>query len=281
VLQHFGQAHSFTIRIGHARTSPVPSLELEDIIRRTRVQRDGERVTTLRRGYVSLNSDEAGREVLASARADKWLEANVSVGARRFFLMDGDWFEIGADYVRTSRDAISRLFPASPTISLPPWSLPERRTEYDYNCYVAARSRGQYLCLDKNRAVRDALGARSPLEICDLLGPGDELIHVKRAEGSAPLSHLFSQGLISAQSLVAGPPTVLDRFVDTVAKLPGGRNLTTDFKPGKVVYAILLPKGKNLTPDTLFPFSQATLAHAARILGTYSISVEVAGIPAA
>jgi hypothetical protein len=24
--------------------------------------------------------------------------------------MDGDWFEIGADYVRASRDAISRLF---------------------------------------------------------------------------------------------------------------------------------------------------------------------------
>ena len=104
---------------------------------------------------------------------------------------------------------------------------------------------------------------------------------VKRAEGSAPLSHLFWQGLISAQSLVAGPPSVLDRFVSTVAKLPGGRSLTTDFKPTKVVYAILLPKGKQLTPDTLFPFSQATLAHAGRILGTYGINVEVVGIPAA
>ena len=48
-----------------------------------------------------------------------------------------------------------------------------------------------------------------------------------------------------------------------------------------VVYAILLPKGKHLTPDTLFPFSQATLAHVARILGTYGIDVEVVGIPAA
>jgi len=195
--------------------------------------------------------------------------------------MDGNWFEIGADYVRASRDAISRFFSTTPPISLPPWSLTRRRTEYDYNCYVAAWSRGHYLCLDKNRAVRDALGARSPLEICDLLGPGNELIHVKRAEGSAPLSHLFSQGLISAQSLVAGPPSVLDRFVSTVAKLPGGRSLPTDFKPTKVVYAILLPKGKHLTLDKLFPFSQATLAHAARILGTYSISVEVVGIPAA
>ncbi len=281
VLQQYGQAHSFTIKIGHGKADLSPSLELEDIIRRTRVQRDGERVKTLRCGHVSLNDDEAGKEVLASASADKWLEANVSYGARRFFLMDGDGFEIGADYVRASRDAISRLFPATPTISLPPWSLPERRTEYDYNCYVEARSRGQYLCLDKNRAVRDPLGARSPLEICDLLGPEDELIHVKRAEGSAPLSHLFSQGLISAQSLVAGPPAVLERFVRTVAILPRGRSLAAGFKPTKVVYAILLPKGKQLTPDTLFPFSQATLAHAARILGTYGIDVEVVGIPAA
>jgi uncharacterized protein (TIGR04141 family) len=281
VLQHLGQAHTYTIKIGHGRADLSPSLELEDIIRRTRVQRDGERVKTLRCGHVSLNDDEAGKEVLASASADKWLEANVSYGARRFFLMDGDWFETGADYVRASRDAISRLFSATPTISLPPWSLTRRRTEYDYNCYVAAWSRGKYLCLDKNRAVRDPLGARSPLEICDLLGPGNELIHVKRAEGSAPLSHLFSQGLISAQSLVAGPSAVLERFVRTVAALPHGRSLAADFKPTKVVYAILLPKGKQLTPDTLFPFSQATLAHAARILGTYGIDVEVVGIPAA
>ena len=129
--------------------------------------------------------------------------------------------------------------------------------------------------------MRDPLGARSSLEICDLLGPGNELIHEKRARGSAPLSHLFSQGLISAQSLVAGPPSVRERFVATVAALPGGRALPADFKPGKVVYAILMENGRQLTPDTLFPFSQATLAHAARILGTYGINVEVAAIPAA
>ena len=67
VLQHLGQAHTFTIKIGHGRADPSRSLELEDIIRRTRVQRDGEHVKTLRYGYVSLNDDEAGKEVLASA----------------------------------------------------------------------------------------------------------------------------------------------------------------------------------------------------------------------
>lgn len=281
LLEAYGQAHSFTIKIGHARAVPMPSLELECFLRRTRVQRDGERVKALRGGRVFINADDDGDEILGAARADEWLEANVSLGARRFFLMDGDWFEIGEEYVRASREAIVRLFPATPSITLPAWSLSARRTEYDYNSFVAAQSRGRYLCLDKNRAVRDPLGARSPLEICDLLGPGDELIHVKRAEGSAPLSHLFSQGLISAQSLVAGPPSILDRFVATVAGISHGRSLRADFKPEKVVYAILMGNGKQLTADTLFPFSQATLAHAARILGTYGIGVEIVGIPAA
>jgi uncharacterized protein (TIGR04141 family) len=280
VLEHFGQAHSFTIRIGGARPPAVPILDLADFLRRTRPQRDGERVTVLRGGHVTLNADDQGDEILARARADKWIEASVSLGSRRFFLMDGDWFEIGTDYVRASREAIGRLFPATPSLDLPPWYLPKGRTEYDYNSYAAVRRRG-YLCLDRNASVRDPLGARSSLEICDLLGPDNELIHVKRARGSAPLSHLFSQGLVSAQSLVTGPPSVRERFVATVAALPRGRTLPADFKPGKVVYAILLENGRHLTPDTLFPFSQATLAHAARILGTYGIDVEVSAIPAA
>jgi uncharacterized protein (TIGR04141 family) len=66
---------------------------------------------------------------------------------------------------------------------------------------------------------------------------------------------------------------VLQRFVSAVAALSHGRTLPSDFKPVKVVYAILMENGKQLTPDTLFSFSQATLAHAARILGTYSIGV--------
>ena len=72
-----------------------------------------------------------------------------------------------------------------------------------------------------------------------------------------------------------------DRFANVVAGLPHGRALPRDFKPSKVVHAILRENGKQLTPDTLFPFSQATLAHAARILGTYGVAVEVIGVPAA
>jgi len=110
--------------------------------------------------------------------------------------MDGEWFEIGADYVRASRDAITPLFAAVPGVTLLPWSLSRGRAENDYNRYVAARSGGRFLCLDRNQTVRNPLGIGSSLEICDLLGPENELIHVKRAEGgprhSAICSHRAS-----------------------------------------------------------------------------------------
>jgi uncharacterized protein (TIGR04141 family) len=281
VLKHYHEARSITVKIGSVSTTvPHGTLKLDDILRRTRLQGDGARLAALQKGRVALNSDEDGRQVLACADADHWLEASLSLGPRRFVLLDGEWFEIGADYVRTSRDAIAHLFPAVPSIALPAWSLSSRQAERDYNEFVAARFPDQFLCLDRNQGMRSPLGARSSLEACDLLGPGNELIHVKRASGSAPLSHLFFQGLISAETLMASA-AARQQFGSAVAALPRGRVLPEDFRPRKVVYAILLENGKELGADTLFPFSQASLAHAARTLGMYDIDVEVIGIPAA
>jgi hypothetical protein len=42
-------------------------------------------------------------------------------------------------------------------------------------------------------------------EACDLLGPHNELIHVKGTRSSAPLSHLFNQGLVAADTFCADP----------------------------------------------------------------------------
>jgi uncharacterized protein (TIGR04141 family) len=133
-----------------------------------------------------------------------------------------------------------------------------------------------YVCLDR-QGVRDPLGTGSTVEICDLLGPDSELIHVKRASGSSPLSHLFAQGLVSAQSLLFSPDA-RERFAAKVKELGRGRTIRSGFIPAKVVFAILLKKGDPLTASTLFPFSQVTLAHASRILQSHQIDVEVIGI---
>lgn len=55
----------------------------------------------------------------------------------------------------------------------------------------------------------------------------------------------------------------------------GKRRLPQPYNPTKAIFGILLKNGKTLTPDTLFPFSQVTLAQTARELQTrYRITVE-------
>lgn len=214
--------HSLTVKVGYGRPAPVPSLELDDILWAARSQRADERVKALRSGRIYLTADARGEDVLGSARADKWLEANMSVDTRRFFLMDGEWFEMGADYVRASRDAITPLFAAVSSVTLLPWSLSKRRAENDYNRYVAARSGGRFLCLDRNQTVRDPLGIRSRPEICDLLGPENELIHVKRAKGPRTTQPLVLAGpqLGTEPDRRAGPGT---RAVHRVCRLGAPR----------------------------------------------------------
>lgn len=218
-------------------------------MRRTRLQEVGLEVAALRGGHVRMYADDDGTGFLAGGSAIKWPEAEVSLGPRRFFLLDGHWYEIDANYLQTHRAQVERLLDAAPSLDLPPWDT--TWAERDYNDWVPLNRAG-YVCLDR-RGTRDRLHQHSGVKVCDLLAPGDELVHVKRAHGSAPLSHLFSQGLVAAEALLSSSD-LRARFASEVRKRGRGRTVATDFTPKKIVFAILLKDGELLTPDTLFPF---------------------------
>ncbi len=274
-LDDFRSARTFGIKIGSGPADFVHELDAEYFLRRTRVQRPGQRSQALREGKVSMYSDESGTERLGGSSAARWLEVTATIDSRRFFMFDGHWYEIGADYAQRVRAEIAPLFGHGPSLDLPTWNL--QWEERDYNEHVSDVRAG-YVCLDR-KGISDPLGHRSTVEICDLLGPDDELIHVKRASGSSPLSHLFAQGLVSVQSLMFSPGA-RQRFADSVTRIGKGRRVDVAFTPKKVVFAILLKNGQGLTLDTLFPFSQVTLASTARILQSHQIEVEVIGIDA-
>ena len=268
-------ARSLLVRIGTARPRRVDQPCLEDFLHRTRLQPPGRRLDALRSGTVSLCADAHGVDVIRSTAAVKWLEAAISLESRRFALVDGRWYEIDAEYLTGLQAKIARLLATPPALDLPAWdpSWPERR----YNEHVQDVRPG-YVCLDRHGA-RDSLHRRAGVEICDLLGPADELIHVKRAHGSAPLSHLFSQGLVSART-ITNSAEARREFSALVRTYGKGRHVPEDFTPKKVVFAILLKDGAPLTPATLFPFSQVTLACTEKSLREDQIPVEVIGIPA-
>jgi uncharacterized protein (TIGR04141 family) len=109
--------------------------------------------------------------------------------------------------------------------------------------------------------------------VCDLVSPDNRLICVKRASRSGPLSHLFSQAIVAAEAIVQGDETwhgLLDR-------LPEPRRANMPRRPD-IVFAIQLTKGE-LTPDSLFTFSQVTLHRAAWHLERLGMGVAVVDIP--
>ena len=276
-LQDFDAARSFRVRVGSVASDPVPYPRLDDVLRRARLQPSGRRAVALRSGRVTMFADDRHTEQLDACSAANWLEVSAWLGARRFFLLDGTWYEIDATYARAARDEIADLFGSSPSLNLPPWDLSRCPREKDYNLAVPVLRDG-YVCLDQEFAT-NPLGRSSRLEVCDLLGPHDELIHVKRASDSKPLSHVFSQALVSAQSVMHSPD-VRKEFASLVERKGLGRRIPESFRPSKVVFAILLKRGVKLTADTLFPFSQVTLAHTTRALRADLIDVEVIGITA-
>jgi len=275
LLDDFLASQSLVIRIG---STPITAdnLNLEDILRRTRHQTHGRRLAVLRAGHVHLFADPDCDEPLGSGRALNWIEATISRGSRRFFLADGKWYEIGAHYIDSVQRQVEQLISSTPTLDLPTWD--SGHDERRYNQHVQDVRAG-YLNLDRD-LVRAGLHQDSGFEACDLLGPDNELIHIKRARASAPLSHLFSQALVSMQTL-ANNSDAGAAFTSKVREHPRGRNLPADFVPKKVIFGILLKDGEPLTADTLFPFSQVTLAHtASELQARHQVTVEVIGISA-
>ena len=275
-LDDFLAAQALTIKIGRSPTWPADHLNLPDFLRLTRRLQPGTRVNALKVGRVQMYADPDRKEPIGASAAINWLQATLSHESRRFFLMDGTWYEIGTAYLTSIHTQVQHLLSSTPSLDLPPWdpAWPERR----YNEHVQDVRAG-YLNLDRD-LVRAGLHHTTGFEVCDLLGPDNELILIKRAKGSAPLSHLFSQALVSVQTL-ANNPDARAKFTTKVRSSPHGRNLPTDYEPKKVVFGILLKDGDTLTADALFPFAQVTLAHTARELqARHQVHVEVIGIQA-
>ncbi|WP_170223538.1 DUF6119 family protein [Nonomuraea turkmeniaca] len=270
-LADYDAARAFVVKVGSVALNPRPALEVAEILQRARLQLPGQRVETLRTGRVFLYADEKCQAALDDAPAINWLEVTISLGEYRYFLLDGAWYEIGAEYVNSQRRKIATLFRAEPSLALP--SYDPGRDEDDFNAEVAMSCPG-FVNLHRT-FVRNPLSRRGPVEVCDILGPGNELLMVKFPWSAESLSHLFMQGLVSVKTLLSSAEA-RRKFAENART--NGRQIPDDFVPEKVVFVVLLKSGRELTPDTLFPFAQVTLAHIATVLRNHKIDVEVIGI---
>lgn len=166
MLDAFLASQSLVIRIG---STPIQAdhLDLEDILRRIRNQREGKRLAALRSGQVYLFADPAAEDRLGSSRAINRLEATLTRGSRRFFLADGKWYEIGTGYIDAIRRRVEGLISVVPSLDLPAWE--SARDERRYNQHVQDVRAG-YVNLDRN-LVRAGPHEDTGFEVCDRSAP--------------------------------------------------------------------------------------------------------------
>lgn len=267
-------ANAYALKVGPGPRLVVRDLSLDVVRGAVASVQAGQRLPSLAKGTIQAYSDERATEAASGAiAAHKWIAAEANIGTSRFFHHEGRWFEIGDQHREILQQQVDEIVNLPAGIMLPDWT-PDLKDEAAYNEAVAATLPG-YVCLD-----RDLLYTKQHprgIEACDLLGPEDELIHVKRASSTAPLNHLFQQGRASIEAL-RWDPEAREKFIAKVRMADPTRSISDDFIPGKVVYAISLSKGKPVTSSSLFTFAQVSLLQAAVALRNTGIEVAVANI---
>ncbi len=107
------------------------------------------------------------------------------------YALDGEFFSIARGY-EAELNAFIKALPES-TVELP--SSPPTMREDAYNRLAVDSGSGRLLL---DRATVTTSESTTAVEICDILTSDRQLIHIKRHLGSRDLSHLFSQGFVSA-----------------------------------------------------------------------------------
>jgi uncharacterized protein (TIGR04141 family) len=264
-------AAAYEIKIPGGRRSYPTELDLETVVRRVRTRPADRRLATLKTGTIGVCADDDDL-LTAPEAAHKWITAEVAHGTARMIYQEGRWYEIGERHLDFLTTEIEEILARPSGILLPPWTA-GLANEDAYNRHAATHG---FTLLDKRllRTRQHPYG----IEGCDLLGPDNELIHVKRASGSSPLSHLFYQGEVAVDAL-RHERDARSAFARMVRAADPRRAFPSSFKPRKVVFAIALTSGKPLTAKTLFTFSQVALYRVVRRLRSDGIEVEVVGIP--
>jgi uncharacterized protein (TIGR04141 family) len=268
--------------VGHIGETPLDTDELTIDDLREAVQRHGraDYLGALHHSAIQ-GLDDDGKPLGNEESALNWLAVEVVDPDYRFVLLDGEWHELGEKYIDHVEHVVKEAFKNTPPWTLQPWSSAPLNSdgvvvEREYNLHAADKDK-RFLCLDR-KLVKTRVHPRG-FEACDLLGPNNELVHVKKVSsntGSSVLSHLFAQGLVAIESLT--DRQTWNEFVSLVADQDPQRAAQLGNRPAALVYAIHR-SDKALTPETLFTFARSALVSASVSLATFGIPLQIYVIP--
>jgi len=210
-----------------------------------------------------------GDEVSQLLPLRNWLVYEVGDSTARYVLTLGRWFRLQEEYSKKLNADLRKIQDITADISLPDTTISEHETPYNERA-----SHAPDLILMDLVKVKTEDG--TVVEACDLLHRDGFLIHVKRYNGSQTLSHLFSQGAISAE-LLNGDSVMKGDFIDKVASKDPSFQGTAEAAPITVTYAIAIKDSYDLPLD-LPTFSKVNLRDFAKRLNRMKVRPTVARI---
>ncbi|MEV8440798.1 TIGR04141 family sporadically distributed protein [Actinosynnema sp. NPDC051121] len=228
------------------------------------------RVSELEISRLMPCADEHGQELLTHPISmSRWIAFETTIDNRTFCLYQGQWYELGQESVDRVREQVAELLTNKSGLTFPLWTPTGKQDDEHRYCEQVARQDG-YLCLDKSFA-------RTPMhpkfELADVIGPNNEIIHIKWLAKATAASHLFTQAQVSAwsQRYEAEALVQLDAKVHL---LDTTRRITT--RPRVVVLAIA---GRQWDVKQLFTLSMVSLLHLNEDLHHLGITLQFADIP--
>ena len=208
----------------------------------------------------------------------KCLYAEIDDSQGMFILNNGQWYQIDTNYETEVKNFYNNASISGQTFSKA--HLNEK--EGDFNSRIAQEAPAKRLLMDA-RLVKPAPG-EDEIEFCDIYTTDKELIHIKRYSGSATLSHLFNQGLVSGELLMQKTfRQNLNQKINDIEQNIECRDLSAwkvtelerDFQNNdyKIVYAIITDSSTN--PPSIPFFSKVTFRHAYSRLENYGYQVSI------
>lgn len=133
--------------------------------------------------------------VQTSIRIYNCIVFEVNVRGSNYVIFDGQWFRIDSGYAAEIEVFFNKVNKPAFIKSTTKANEEELISDLCHSSY------SDLLCLDRTK-ISPAGMRGGNFEPCDFLSLKGELIHLKDGNSSAPLSHLWSQGVVSAESLV-------------------------------------------------------------------------------
>ncbi|UUX93809.1 DUF6119 family protein [Methanoplanus endosymbiosus] len=196
----------------------------------------------------NLNICDENRHIIQSFSIYKSLLFDCEFESKHYHICEGKWYELDKDYIVRLKKQLDPYFKNN--------ILPkcDYKREDSYNKHVSDTNH-KFICLDKKNISPKG---QSSVEPCDLYTSTDNkatLIHIKISTRSANLSHLFNQGLNSAEII-----RLHEESKDKLKKLIGNKDTEIiDGDKFEVIYGIITAKNPDKKSNNLPIFSRISL----------------------